>query len=423
MKKNLKTITSHPLISGSAIVFIGSFLINGCNYLFNLLMGRVLSVSEYGVLISIISLISFFSIFQAVLANLFTKFSAEFSARKHLDLQAAFIGYGFRMSALIAFVFFLVLLLFFIPISSFLNISVSDPGFLLLAFLTISVVILLSFPLGVFQGELKFIKVTLLNVSGVITKILVGLVLVLGGLGVYGGLIAVLLSFLLPYILGISNLFKKITEKKEEMMARVNFISEFKKVSLPFLLATLSITVIQNTDVIFARHYLSPVDAGRFAALSLMGKAIFYVTSPIYLVFFPLIIHKKEKKEKTLGTLLLAGFIILSCNLFFSSMYFIFPAFIIRLFFPAPEYQVLISNLGLYSLFVSFFSVAFLLHNYFLSISKSGIYKINLLAAIFFITLLVFYHDSIQHIVYALLSSSLLLLTFLFVYYFRNERN
>jgi len=421
MKQKIKKLTTHPLIAGSATVFLGSFFVNGLNYLFNLVMGRVLSVSEYGVLISLISLISFFTIFQTALTNLFTKFSAEYSARNDLQMQKTFMYSGLKASYYSAGVFFVFLLISFIPFSIFLKIPISNPSFLFLVFLAISTTILLSFPIGVLQGELKFLKVVVINIVAVLAKICAGLILTLSGFGVLGGLIAVFLSFFTSYIFSVVMVFRKLSIKTHLRDAKLHMFTEFKKESLTFLLASLGITIIQSTDVIFARHYLSDVDAGRFAALSLMGRAIFYITSPIYLVFFPLIIHKREKKQKTAGTLLLAGFIVLGCNLFFSMTYFLFPGFIIKLFFPTPEYQALIPSLGFYSLFVSIFSVAFLLHNYLLSVNKTGVFKINWLAGTFFILLLVFFHDTIQHIIFSLILSSLLLLVLLFVYYFRNE--
>lgn len=421
MNQSVKKITSHPLISGSMIVFAGSFFINGLNYLFNLLMGRFLSVSDYGILISIVSFIALLSIFQTVLTNLFTKFAAGFAARKETNLENAFIFYGFKISVIITVMSFLILLLFYIPLSVFLKISISNPALLILAFLSVCVSLLFSFPSGVYQGQLKFLKLSIINVSGSISKIFFGLLLVLSGFGVLGGLMAVFLSFLFTYALSISFLLTKIKIKK--INHDINIFKDFKKVSAPFLLASFAIAILQSTDVIFARHYLIASDAGKFAALSLMGKAIFYITSPIYLVFFPLIIHKKEKKENTTGTLFLAGFIILLTNMFFAGIYFLYPNFIIKLFFPHSIYQSLSSVLGMYSIFISILSVSFLLHNYFLSIGKTGIYKINIVAALLFITLVIFFHDSIFHIVFSLIISSLLLLILLFVYYFWNESN
>lgn len=419
MRRHIKEITSHPLVSGSVIVFGGSFFINGLNYLFNLLMGRFLSVSDYGILISLISFIVLLTVFQTALANLFTKFAAAFSARREKEMELAFISYGFKTSMLIAAAFVVFLLLIFIPLSAFLKISITNPFFLLLTFMSICLSLLFAFPVGIFQGQLKFLKLTLINILGAASKIIFGLVFILSGFGVLGGLLAVTFSFFIPYVVSMSFFAGAIVKAKKT--ASLPFFEDFKKTSMPFLLASFAVTILQSTDVIFARHFLSPIDAGKFAALSLMGKAIFYITSPIYMVFFPVIIHKKEKHENTKSTLFLAGGIIFLCNMFFAGIYTLFPGFIIKLFFPSAVYQSLSPVLGLYSLFISVLSVAFLLHNYFLSIGKTNIYRINWVAALLFIGLVVFLHDSIFHLVLSLLLSSLLLLVLLFVYYFRNE--
>ena len=59
MKEKAKALIKHPLIYGSGIVVIGNLFANFFNFLFNLFMSRNLSVSDYGVLASIVALIAF----------------------------------------------------------------------------------------------------------------------------------------------------------------------------------------------------------------------------------------------------------------------------------------------------------------------------------------------------------------------------
>src|SRR5882724_8494911 len=101
MKKRLVAFISHPLISGSSIVFIGSFLANIFNYLFNLLMGRWLSVSDYGLLIALSSFLVVFGTINTFLANIFSKFSAKYLAKKDTHSLSSLILHGSK--ALIVF--------------------------------------------------------------------------------------------------------------------------------------------------------------------------------------------------------------------------------------------------------------------------------------------------------------------------------
>ena len=67
MKQNIQKFLKNPLISGSAILVIGTLFSHIFNFLFNLFMVQSLSVVEYGTLASIISIIVFPSLASAAL--------------------------------------------------------------------------------------------------------------------------------------------------------------------------------------------------------------------------------------------------------------------------------------------------------------------------------------------------------------------
>jgi len=413
MKKRVEKLVTHPLISGSSVVFIGSITVNIFNYVFNLTMGRLLSIEEYGLLASLTSFISIIAIFQTSLIQLFAKFSATYTAQNNIQLKKALFKIGLKISLGIGLSFFVILIICIYPFSKFLH--VNNYIILILVFLSSAVLIFNSLPLGILQGELRFISISSLNIIGVIGRILFGFSLVLLGFGVMGGIIGILLSFCILY--AVSFFFNKNYRHIKDSNSHVDFFKEFKKISSPFLLASLGVIIIQSTDVILARHFLSQTDAGRYAALSLMGKAIFYITSPLFFAFFPLIAQKKEKNEKTFSTLLLALSIVFLCSLFFFLLYSIYPSTIISFFFPQSGYQKLSPFMGIYSLYILIFSLAFLIHNYYLSLGKTGIYKPSLFSATIYLILIFLFHQSIQQFINVLIASSLLLLLLLLVYY------
>lgn len=413
MKRHVKNIVKHPLVTGSSLVFIGSFIVNILNYFFNLTMGRLLPIDQYGLLVSLTSFVSIVGIFQTSLIQLFAKFSAQYSAKKNNLLKKALFKSGLKITIVLTLIFLIILVSIIIPFSRFLH--VSDYSILLLTFISASLTILVSLPLGVLQGELRFISVSVLNIVTVVFRIILGVGLVIVGMGATGAMLALTLSLLISY--AVSFYFHREYGKIKGSTFHPHFISEFKRVSLPFLIASMGVIILQSTDVILVRHFLSQTDAGLFAALSLMGRAIFYITSPIFFVFFPIIAQKNEKKEKTTNTLILAFGIVLLCSLFFFAIYSIFPSFIISFFFPQPVYQALIPYLGLYAFYIMVFSIAFLLYNYYLSLGEIKIYKLGLVCAFIYLLSIYLFHNSIQDFINALIFSSLLLLVFLLVYY------
>lgn len=419
MRKYVKKIVKHPLISGSTLVFAGSFIVNFLNYIFNLIMGRLLPIDQYGLLVSLTSFISIIGIFQTSLIQLFAKFSAQYTARKSIPLKRALFRSGLKITAVLSFILFVVLIAIIIPFSEFLH--VDNYFILILTFVSSSFIILISLPLGVLQGELRFIPVSVLNVIIVTFRITLGISLVIIGLGATGGILALMLSLIISYV--VSFYFHKSYAGLKDSASHPRFLTEFRRFSLPFLLASLGVIVLQSTDVILVRHFLTQEDAGLFAALSLMGKAIFYITSPIFFAFFPLIAQKKERNEGTTNTLILAFGIVFLCNLFFYGVYTIFPSFIISFFFPQPVYQQLAPYLGLYAFYIMVFSAAFLLYNYYLSLGETRIYKLSLSCTLVYFVLIFFFHNSIQEFINTLIFSSLLLLLLLLVYYRKINRN
>lgn len=420
MYPHIKKIASHPLISGSSVLFVGSFGTNILNYLFNLGMGRLLSVNDYRIMVSLIAVISLLTIFQGALTNLFTKFAAKYTHQDPGALGMLALS-GTKITLLISSIFFIVLLFLLKPISSYVH--VQDSGLMLLMFASVFFSIMFSLPSGILQGTLNFLWVSASNVLGALAKVTIGIVLIMSGWGLFGAGTGVLFAFIVPYAFSVTYVFLKYRKHvSHHSELHTHFFSEFKKVSGLFLFATIGASILQSTDVIFASHYLNNTSAGQFAALSLMGKAIFYLTSPVYFAFFPVIAHKKEKKEKTIGTLFLASSIIFLCSAFFTVIYFVFPGIVLNVFFPTPPYKVLAPYLGIYSIYVMIFSFCFLLYNFFMSVGKFGVYKIIWFAAVVYLTLIFFFHSSITAFISVQMITAFLLLVLLLVYYIRNER-
>lgn len=419
MKSRVKNITNHPLISGSTIIFVGSVFGNAGNYIFNLAMGRLLPVSEYGILLSIISVIGVLSVFQSAITNIFAKFSAKFVASNDNSSLNALRITGLKTVLLVSFGFFILLLISTSFVKTFLHLD----NFLywLLSSIALSLSILCAFTVGILQGQLRFLFLSLINIAGVVSKLFIGIGLVTIGTGVSGGIAGFIGYYLITFLVALPFVFKKL--KKANKLKEDIFLSDFKKYTLPFIIASVGITFLLNGDVILARHFLNPVMAGQFAALSLMGKAIFYITMPIYFVFFPLIAQKKERKENLLNTLALASFIIVGASVMLSMIYFLVPNLIVNVFFPGADYAATIPYLGVFSLYILVFSLCFLLNSFFLSSGKLGVWIIDLFSAFLFVILFSMFHEGFGQIITVLFANSFLLLILLCIYYSRNGRN
>lgn len=417
MFKTLQTLLKHPLISGSSIAFIGSFGASILAYVFNLVMIRMLSVSDYGLLTALTSLTVLFGIFQASLVGIFAKFSAKYKAGKDEAGFAQLYNSGLKFVLLIASIICLLLLLSVPVFSSILKIP--DITLLVIIFFSIAISIISAFPFGILQGEMRFWVTSMLYIIAPVAKIIIAVTLVMMGFNVLGVLIAILIASLLPTLIGLTIIRREHKNKPVQNTDSSIFLQEFKRYSVYYFLASLGITIITNADIVLVRAFFAPEVSGQYAALSLMGKAMFYFTSPIYFVFFPLIAQKDARKENYTKVLLMTIGVILGVSGSISLFYFLFPSIVLAVFAPREEYRVLIPYIGLFSLYVLVFSIANIFNYLFLSLNKNKVFIINLFSATVFIVLIVLFHNTLHEVIYALLGSSLILLFLYVLYYYR----
>jgi O-antigen/teichoic acid export membrane protein len=380
-------------------------------------MIRLLSVSDYGLLTALSSLTVLFGIFQMSLVGIFAKFSAKYKAGNDDSGFAQLYKSGLKFVLLVAGIICLLLLLGIPLFSSIFKIS--DVVLLVIIIFSIAISIVSAFPFGILQGEMRFWLTSILYIIAPIVKIILGIMLVVLGFNVIGVLIAILVASLIPTLIGFVIVKRDHKTDVHSKLGSSKFFTEFKKYSLYYFLASIGISVISNADILLVRAFFIPEVSGQYAALSLMGKAIFYFTSPIYFVFFPLIVQKNERKESYSKLLFLTIGIVFSVTGAISMFYFIFPQIVLAVFAPRSEYQALIPYIGPFSFYMLVFSIANIFNHLFLSLNKTKVFIINLFIAFIFILAIIFFHNSLQQVITILFTSSSLLLILYVLYYYR----
>lgn len=421
MIEKIRQAIQHPLISGSAISVGGSMVANIFNYFYNLSMGRMLSVAEYGILASLISLFSIFVVFGTTITMVFSKFTASFMAKDKGEFVGILLRRGTITIGGISLFVTIILTIFSSYISQFLNIKES---------ILITIVALALFfnflgavLHGILQGLLKFVTFSLVYIVMSTAKFLIGVGLVFLGFKIFGAVFAILIAGILGYIISLIPLRKHLLIHKSDHLTLQNLHRELSTYALPVLLSTIGLTALVSIDVILVKHYFLPVNAGQYGALSLMGRTIFFVVNPIIFVFFSVIAHKREKKEKLFKTIIAASIIIGIPSLFLLTIYFFFPSLVLRIFFPAKEYLVLSSYLGLFSVFIVFYTFSHFLTSFYLSIGKTRVFAFVLLATLFEIIYIIFFHKTIMQIVLGLIGISFFFLVSLILFYLFSKKN
>ena len=405
-------LVRHELITGSFYIFLGSLLSNILAFLFNLFLARNLSIIDYGIYASLISVITLVGIPAVSIITTIVRYATDYLSSNQNDKAAKLYKTTFGFTSVIAILLVLIFTVFSIPIKNFLHID----NTLLVVFsgLIVAVGYLSITNTAFLQGLLKFTFISITMVIGGMVKLFIGVLLIILGFKVFGGLFAIFAMYAVSFLLGFIPL--KFIFKKVKTNGRIP-IHEIISYAVPTSLTVLSLTSLTSIDVVLVKHFFNPSMAGVYAGMSLIGKVIFYFTGPITMVMFPLLVKRHSKGENFNNLFYLTIILVSLSSISISIFYFIFPAFVINLFLGGREYVGAISYLGLFGLFITLFSILNVLVSFFLSLKKTFISFFVVSAALLQIFLIFIIHDSIVHVISISIFVCSLLLIVLLLYY------
>ena len=416
IKNFLETLFKNQLIAGSAILFVGNTFANFGNYLYHLLMGRMLGPIDYGILASLISISYLLGIPVAALVLVIVKYVSAFRGRKKLSTVNYFYGWINRQALIIGLLGLLIYLVFSSWIALFLHLDTSL--YVVIVGLTSFIGIFFSINFATLQGFLRFSWQVIVNIVNVLVKIILAIGLVYLSYKLWGAISAILAGMFAGYLLSIYYIRKLIGPKQEEKSFSGREVIAY---GVPVFFSILAFTSLYTTDIVLARHFLPAQEAGFYAALATLGKIIFFASSPVAMVMFPLVSerHANGKKYKSFFILSL-GLVFLAC-LGISGIYFFFPKLMITLLY-GRQYLPAASYLFLFAIFLSFYSLSSLLVNFYLSVKKVKIVIFPVAAAITQIILIFLFHKNLSQVVWVSICVLGLLLVLLLVYNFATIR-
>lgn len=412
MKRLAKQIIVHPLITGSITIFISSFIGNVLGFIFNLFMASNLSIADYGVLASMMSIITLSSYAANAVMPSIVQFGGKYFAENNLPAIGELYSKAGKFQLSIGISALLCFIIFSSQISKFFHIESSS--LLVITSFSVFVSIMMVLNLSLLQSKLAFTYISFITIIASVGKLLIGVGMVLAGMSVFGAVAAILLSSIIPFLLSFLPIRFVFQTTRENITIKTK---ELLYYGVPSALCILALNSLITADILMVKHLFVADKAGLYAGLSLIGRVIFFFTAPIGMVMFPLVVQKYNKNEKYIGTFLLALSIVTFSSLGISLFYFIFPEQIILLFLKQKEYLSLIPLLGFFSIFISFYSIVSILVNYYISIRVTKIVFLILAAAILQIIFIMIYHNTLMEIIIVSTIVVFLLLLGLMLYF------
>ncbi|MBU1103982.1 MAG: oligosaccharide flippase family protein [Nanoarchaeota archaeon] len=284
-------------------------------------MARLLSISDYGILLTLFSIIYLLAVFSESIQLVIVKYSSrENDGGKLKNLLMRSLKKSFFVS-LFLFALYLVLA---VPFSYLLKIE-----YPLMALNGVIIITLFLSPVsrGILQGKKRFKDLGVNMLIEAIIKLALALAFVYIGWRVYGAILGTFFGLLIAFFLSFIKL-GDITKSKEKPA----YVQDIYKYSKPAFVVNLAILLFYSLDVIIARIFFSEVAAGSYAIVSILAKTIFMGTQPISRAMFPLSAENKSGKKKSENIFLNSFAITFAAIISALILFYFFPEFIVKIF-------------------------------------------------------------------------------------------
>ena len=277
----------NKLVRGSLILLFLVGIFNILNFLYHLLMARILPVEDFGLLKRVFAFMYMGAIFMESIQTVVVKYASkpfqEEGKLKNIFLRAT---KGIVKPAIIIVIIFLVASLFISPI---FNIPYT---LLFVTSLFIASSMFIPIARGILQGQQRFFALGGSMLCEAILKIGISFLLVYMGFGVFGAIGGVAISLILS--IGISLIYiRKVLRSKSEF-AELGGIKSYSK---PVFIVTLVLILFLNIDILLAGYFFSDFDAGTYAISSTIALIIFIGIQPINKVLFPITASESAEKK------------------------------------------------------------------------------------------------------------------------------
>jgi O-antigen/teichoic acid export membrane protein/glycosyltransferase involved in cell wall biosynthesis len=268
---------SLPAFSRDAIVlFVALGLLNGSNYLFNVVVSRLLGPGAYGELAALFAATLVLSVPFGVVQTLAAKHAATLREEGEAAALAAGASKALLPIAVLATLFSLAVSPL---IAVFLSSGVGTAA-LLAPYIGVS--LLASVHLGVLQGRLRFGALAGVTLAGVAARLVVGITLVWAGFGVPGALLGtvlaqtVALGLLLPLTLrGLGRRPAPAT------------LAPFRGETVSALVALAAFWLLAELDILLGRHYLNSATSGYYSSAGLLARVLLFLPAALSIVALP----------------------------------------------------------------------------------------------------------------------------------------
>jgi O-antigen/teichoic acid export membrane protein len=376
------TAPKGSVAAGATVLTLTMFVSNAGNYVVNVLLGRWLTTSQFSDATLMVSLM----LVATALAISLQLIAAKLASNQN---ETAIAWLSTR--ALYAGVTLAVVLIGGCKIlSSFFNTQSPWPFVVLglgMPFYAVAAV-----GRGVLQGHFAFRALGASFGIEMIVRAVFSIGLVAAGLGVNGATVGLALSFVATWVFG------RRTSTMHWSRAERSLVNKVRSIAKPVALLLVAQVIINNEDVLFSKRFLEAQAAGRYGAVALIGRGVFFASWAVATAVFPAAAARTKPVGKADRLLITALGAVFSIGLVAAGGAYFFGDTALGLVF-GHAYSGLASPLALYAVATTLFALSNLFATYHLSTGNSIPSAILLVGGVVQTTLLLIKHGSIDELV------------------------
>ncbi|HEY5689494.1 MAG TPA: oligosaccharide flippase family protein, partial [Yeosuana sp.] len=303
-------------ISQEQLFMLSVLAVNGGNYLYNLILGRLLGPAEFAdaaVLITFLLVLSF-------VAMTFQLVTAKFSVVFENSVFTSFITKVYKNATLVGLGLGVLIIVFSNQLQAVFNTSSSS----MFAIFGVGVPLyfIMSVNRGVFQGKKEFKYLSITYQAEMFSRLIITLGLIF--LFKMQSSVVIAIGILFSFGFGLVPFkFKNINFKTLSVIEA----SKSKQVRSFFVITAfyeLTQIIINNSDILLVKHYFESYEAGLYASLALIGRIVYFIAWMFVMLLLPTVVQLKKEGKETAPVLFkyvgyiaaIALVIVLGCSIF-----------------------------------------------------------------------------------------------------------
>lgn len=414
IKSKIKQIRNNEEVLDTIIVGIGTLIGSVFSYLLQFVLGRKLSVEDYGTFNTLLSLTTIVGVLSGVLGTALIKVSAEMYAKDKNNGKLEYFLYKTLVFSFLALViFFFIGVLFSDFVSTYLNIN--DRILIILLGLSTGLSFLLIAPNSFLQGVQKFKRYSFFHIINMLFRLAFPVAFVFAGSDLRGVWVGLSLSSIFSFALGMIMLDVRIKNVEKKDIS--SYLEKLKSLFTSIILVNFALMSLNNIDVIMVKKYFSPVEAGYYSGTVTLGKILLFGAGAFTVVMFPKITALYVNGKEFIHKLKMILFLLLGVLFVGVLCYSIFPEFLTKVFF-GEAFMSSQEYLPLFSIFVAIYVLINFLVMFFLAVDKKAVGFLLLPGVVAQYVLLNIFHDSLWDVIKINIGVSAFILVLLLVYFY-----